>query len=909
MSSSPRGLRPGRRDFLKSSLAVAGAALPGSSARADRTPAATPEATPAPDAARPRVSYPRVFTGRGLTMIAFPLGGIAAGTISLGGRGQLRDWEIFNRPDKGNAPGYAFPSIWVKAGTAAPIARVLEARYQPPYEGSSGLGSRNAPGLQRLDSATFTGEYPFARISFRDRRLPVRVSLEAFTPIVPHDADDSGLPIAVLRYRVTNPGTSPVAASIAYAVENPVSSAVPLKRGQLDTRANELRENDRVRGLLMRNPELEEDDPMNGTFGLWALTDPGDTGRLTTLKGWPRARWWTSVLHYWDDFTADGSLGPESADAGPVGALCLQRTIAPGASADYTFLLSWHFPNRTPERSGWRASKGDEKVRLGNFYCTRFADAWEAAAYAVEHLPRLEARASQFASAIRDSTIPAAIKDAATANLSTLATQTCFRTSDGEFHAFEGSNDKSGCCTGSCTHVWNYETTTAHLFPSLSRSLRRAAFGYSLDDDGAMHFREVLPDGKERHGYAAADGQMGQIVKVYQDWRLSGDNAFLQTYWPRVKRAIAFAWLEGGWDGDRDGVLEGAQHNTYDVEFYGPNPQCGIYYLAALRAVEEMARVVGDTEMAATSRQLFERGRAWTDANLFNGEYYIQQVRGLPTESIHRSLRSDMGSENTEQPEYQVGSGCLVDQLIGQYLAEVAGLGPIVDPAHCRTALGAIHRYNFKRQVADHACLQRTYVLNDESALVVCDYARGERPKVPFPYYAEAWTGLEYATGAHMIFEGMTAEGIECFTSVRVRYDGERRNPWNEPECGHHYARAMSAWSGLLAISGFRYHAGLREVTVQPRARLGGFRCFWSTGTGWGTYAYDATGRSLRLTVLNGALPLGTIQARLARGAAPARVGIGSRAVPVRIERQGPDVQVRFEQDVRLTEGEELVLA
>jgi uncharacterized protein (DUF608 family) len=904
-------VNPGRRAFLETSLAAAGAVLP-ASARAEQpatpakaTPAAAATAPPVP----PRLAYPRVFSGRQLAMIAFPLGGVAAGSISLGGRGQLRDWEIFNRPDKGNAPGYAFPSIWVSDGRRPAVARVLEARYQPPYEGSSGLGSRNAPGLQRLESATFTGEYPFARVAFRDRRLPARVSLEAFTPIIPHDPDDSGLPAAVLRYRVTNPGAAPITASIAWAIENPIISVDPARRARsTETRVNERRDAARVQGVLMRNPEVDAADAMSGTLGLWVLDDPSNPGRVTALRGWPRARWWTSALKYWDDFSADGELGPEIDDRGPVAAVCLQRTLAPGASADYTFLLTWAFPNRTPERCGWRAPKGDEQVVLGNFYCTRFADAWEAAAYTAEHLATLESRTRQFATAIRESTVPAAIKDAATANLSTLATQTCFRTSDGEFHGFEGCNDKAGCCTGSCTHVWNYETTTAHLFPSFSRSLRRAAFGYSLDADGAMHFREVLPDGKERHGYAATDGQMGQIVKVYQDWRLSGDEAFLRAYWPKAKQALAFAWVEGGWDADRDGVLEGVQHNTYDVEFYGPNPQCGIYYLAALRALEEMGRVVGDTATADEARRLFDRGRAWTDAHLFNGEYYIQQVQGRPLSTIHASLRSDMGSENTEQPEYQVGSGCLVDQLIGQYLAEVAGLGAVVDEAHCRSALASIHRYNYKRELVDHACLQRTYALNDEAALVVCDYGRGERPAVPFPYYAEAWTGLEYATGAHMIYAGLVEEGVQCFTSARARHDGERRNPWNEPECGHHYARAMSAWSGLLAISGFRYHAGQREVVAQPRARLGGFQCFWSTGTGWGTFGYDRAGRSLRVSVLHGSLPLSTIQARVAAGATPTTVRLNQRPLIAQIVRAGQDVRVTFAEPSTMKEGDRLDL-
>ena len=419
-------------------------------------------------------------------------------------------------------------------------------------------------------------------------------------------------------------------------------------------------------------------------------------------------------------------------------------------------------------------------------------------------------------------------KDGASASLSTLVTPVCFRTADGEFHGFEGANDHAGCCHGSCAHVWNYETATAHIFPSFARSLRGSAFGYQLDNAGGIRFRERLPHHGDSFGWAAADGQMGQIMHAYLDWLLSGDTLWLREMWPRIKKAIEFAWVPGGWDAGKEGVLTGVQHNTYDVEFYGPNPQCGIFYLGALRAGEEMARAVGDAASAAEYRAVFERGSKWIDANLFNGEFYIQKIRGVAKDKIAPNLLSDMGAANTETPEYQVGGGCLLDQLIGQYLAEVAGLGPLVSTANIRKTLESIWRYNYKRTLVGHDCVERTYVLNDEPALMVCDYGKAERPHVPFPYYAESWTGLEYLAAAHLLFAGMTREGFEAVRNVRARYDGERRNPWNEPECGHHYARAMSSWSTLLAASGFRYHGGEQSVAIRAAP---GFRCFWSTAT------------------------------------------------------------------------------
>jgi len=721
-----------RRTFLKQ-MTLASAAT---EAVAQTSPPAAPASPAAPD-----ISYPRVFTGRRLTAIAFPLGGVCAGCVSLGGRGQLRDWEIFNRPDKGNAPAYAFPAIWAQAGNRKPVARVLESRIQPPFSGSSGLGANNAPGLTRLASATFTGEFPLARVDFADSTLPVKVSLEAFSPFIPHEPDESGLPVAILRYRVTNPGTTPAKVSIAWSIENPTGHT-PAPTPAKDTRVNEYKTSERLAGILMSSPELPANDALKGSFLLSVLDSAG--ARVTYLRGWERSRWWNSPMFFWDDFSADGELGPESKDPGPVGALSLGRTIAPGAHADYTFLLAWHFPNRTPRRCGWSSARGDEDALLGNHYTTRFADAWAAAEYAAGQLPVLERKTRRFAAAVRESSIPPAIKDAASANLSTLVTPVCFRTADGEFHGFEGANDHAGCCHGSCAHVWNYETATAHIFPTFARSLRGSAFGYQLDSAGGIRFRERLPHNGESFGFCAADGQMGQIMHAYLDWQLSGDTTWLREMWPRVKKAIEFAWVPGGWDADKDGVLEGVQHNTYDVEFYGPNPQCGIFYLGALRAGEEMARAAGDTASAQEYRGLFEHGSQWIDANLFNGEFYVQKIRGIAKEKIAPNLTSDMGSANTETPEYQLGGGCLLDQLIGQYLAEVAGLGPLVSSSNIRKTLDSIWRYNYKRTLEGHDSVQRTYVLNDEPALMVCDYGKAERPHVPFPYYAESWTGLEY---------------------------------------------------------------------------------------------------------------------------------------------------------------------
>ena len=332
-----------------------------------------------------------------------------------------------------------------------------------------------------------------------------------------------------------------------------------------DGRRNEYRTVRGMGGLVMSNANLPSDHPMAGDFTVAAMSS--SEREISHWEGWPLGRWWNSPLLFWDAFSKSGAMGSAPDPHDNVGVVCLHRMIQPGKSQDFEFLLGWRFPNRTPERCGWSAPPGLEKSIIGNHYAEMFKSSWDAVQYAADHLQQLEGQMRAFTETMRASTIPSVVKEAASANLSTLATTTCFRTADGEFHGFEGSDDTRGCCHGNCTHVWNYETVTPFLFPSFARSLRRSSFGFSMDEEGAMHFRQNLPDGKSRWGFAAADGQMGQIIHAWIDWRISGDDALLRSTWPGVKKAIEFAWVPGGWDANRDGVMEGVQHNTYDVEF------------------------------------------------------------------------------------------------------------------------------------------------------------------------------------------------------------------------------------------------------------------------------------------------------------------------------------------------------
>ena len=804
-----------------------------------------------------------------LARIALPLGGIGTGTVSLGGRGNLRDWEIVNRPAKGFVPGSGsrsvrppFFAVYVRPAGGPPVTRAIEGPLPfEDYEGQSGANASNH-GLPRFRHCCFAAAYPLGQVMLSDPDVPVDARIEAFNPLIPADADRSGIPVAILRFVVRNRTAGSVTASVCGSMPNFIGSDGNEKGTTNGPKANRntFRKRQRVQGIFMQSDGV---DPKAEQWGTMALTTTAKTG-VSYRTAWAEVGWGDSSLDFWDDFSDDGEIGnhrPQGADT-PMASLAVKFRVRARSTKAVTFLLTWHFPNRqtwTPKKPG--SCYGDhgtccEANRVGNYYTTRYRDAWDVAMKVAPSLPTLEAKTVKFVRAFCDSDLPAVVKEAALYNLSTLRTQTCFRTADGRFFGFEGCCDTHGCCVGSCTHVWNYEQATAFLFGNLARCMREIEFLHATDDNGLMSFRVRLPlERATEFGKAAADGQMGCLMKLYRDWQLSGDGEMLRRLWPKARKALAFCWIPGGWDADRDGVMEACQHNTMDVEYFGPNPQMGAWYLGALRAAEEMARYLGDDDFAETCRDLFERGSRWMDENLFNGDYYEHHVRPpVDKSAIAAGLQIGAGAKNLRDPELQLGAGCLVDQLVGQYVAHVCGLGYLLDRRNVRKTLRSILKYNSRKGFYGHFNDMRSFVLGDESALLMATYPKGRRPKRPFPYFTEVMTGFEYTAAVHMLYEGQAANGLKCIADIRARYDGRKRSPFNEAECGHHYARAMASWAAVPALTGFRY-SGVNH-TIEFAATAKASRVFWSNGYAWGVCKQTPSRSEVKveLTVLHGKL-------------------------------------------------------
>lgn len=761
--------------------------------------------------------------------VKFLLGGIGTGNVSIGSRGQITDFEIFNEPSKGRTMPYTFFSIWSKADGEKADARILEARLNPPYERALGYFSNELAGMPRFEKGEIAGAYPFVRVNLRDKNLPLNVSLTAFTPFIPLNADDSGIPGAYMEYTVENTGDKEREVSICGSFANPSAfNGYDLFRNMQHSYPvrNEYCEAAGMKGI--RFLPCDEMPKEERYYGNMAFFSPEEN--VTVRPEWYNGAWWDCAHEFWDDFSEDGKLEREAGKIGEtsqfnntfrvrIGSVCATKTLQPGEKKTFRFILSWYFPNHANRWEGHLlpyTEKKEKSVKV--YYAYRFKDAVDVAVYLANERERLTSQSLLFTKAMYNSTVDKEVIDAVMATMTVLRSPTCYRIrEEGIFLGWEGCFPHMGSCEGNCTHVWNYAQTVAFLFPQLEQCMRRIEFLQETDEQGNMSFRcNSVYDNPRWDMIPATDGQLGCIIRLYRDWKFSGNDALLNEVWSQAVKTLDFAF--DYWDSDGDCVLDSQQHNTYDIEFYGLTSLTNSIFFAALKAGSEMAEYVGDIKHAEKWRDALEKGAARMDAELWNGEYYEQKI------------------DDVNKYKYQYGTGCLSDQLLGQSLAHVSGLGYVLPEAHVKEAVRSVYKYNFREEMSEMQSVQRCYALNDDSGLLLCSWPRGNRPKIPFVYADEVWSGIEYQVAAHLVYEGYIEEGLHIVKGVRARHDGVKRNPFNEVECGNHYVRSMASYAVYLALIGFEFDMTKNEVSFAPKQNAEDFSCFFSTGKGWGIY-------------------------------------------------------------------------
>lgn len=813
-----------KRNLFWSCLLAAAATVPAGLVAADR-------------------GYNQPYEGSRLDHIAFPIGGLGSGMFCFEGTGALSNMSLHHYPDLFHEP-CTFAAVCVKGVENG--AKVLEVNV-PEYkkfgrrDGGMGVGGTTW-GLPRFDEGTFTARFPFAELRLRDGDLPLEVTITAWNPFIPNDEDNSGLPVAGFEYAFTNTSDAPVEAVFSFNTRNfmyktnkALSSVQPMKNG------------------FVLNQEAPENEPnLEGRFAIYT-----DDERTVVDHCWFRGGWFDPLTMAWNKVRSGDMTPVGTGDGAPGGSLYVPVELKAGETKTVRLYMAWYVP-RSFHRIGPDASNdsdygscydealyGDTPEKYEPWYSRRFASLEEVTAYWSANYDRLKASTERFTEAFYDTTLPAEVVEAVAANLTILKSATVMRQHDGRFWVWEGSGDSWGSCHGSCTHVWNYAQAVPHLFPRMERSLRETEFFVDQNTEGHQVFRANLPIRPVHHDFhAAADGQLGGIIKVYRDWRISGDDEWIRRIWPQLKQSMDYCIRT--WDPREAGALEEPHHNTYDIEFWGPDGMCTSFYAGALNSFVAIGKAL--RQDVKRYEKLLAKSRAYMEGKLWNGEYFVQDIRWKdlnaqdPTTAM--TFHSTYSAEarailEREGPKYQYGTGCISDGILGCWMSLAAGLDEPIDRAKVKSHLNAVYAYNLKHDLTDHANPQRPgYAMGREGGLLLCSWPRGGKPSLPFVYSDEVWTGIEYQVASHLIFEGEVEKGLDIVRTCRDRYDGRVRNPFNEYECGSWYARAMASYGLIQALTGVRYDAV--DKTLYIDSKVGDFRSFLSTASGYATVGLEA---------------------------------------------------------------------
>ena len=587
----------------------------------------------------PAVDQRFVYSGARRQYVAFPLGGLGTGSISLTGSGRLIDWSIRNRPAIHQHNGYSHFAIKAERDGELLDARVLNGPYEGVPTGSPsarkfdgfGFGANrdSMTGVPHFDDATFVGRFPVAEVEFHRENFPGRVRMTAFSPFIPHNDRDLSMPAALFSFQVENDTD----AAIDYTIAGTLGNC------GCDSGVHTFSRSGNLSALHFTSVDDARRDWDRGDL---AITTEGDG--VEHVDYHVRGQWFDSLGLYWREFARPGHLRERRYETPRAtrnmfqqpehGTLARRIRVPAGETRQVRFAITWNYPlgaiywfNRQqpgdPEYVG-------ELPTWRNYYATQWADSLASGADALGRWNELEGATFAFRDSFFGASTPAEIIDAVSGTLGVLRSATIIRLEGGELWGWEGQHIREGSCEGSCTHVWNYQQALAYLFPSLERTLRETEFSYNQLPSGGLTFRQRLPLGS---GFdiigPCADGHFGAVIKAYREWKNCGDDAWLRRYWPNIRRAVEYAWSPDNpdrWDPDQTGVLSGRQHHTLDMELFGPNSWLTSMYLAALKAASIMAAAVGEGEFAERCATLAKKGGAFVDANLFNGDYFQQKL-------------------------------------------------------------------------------------------------------------------------------------------------------------------------------------------------------------------------------------------------------------------------------------------
>ncbi|MGC8667150.1 MAG: GH116 family glycosyl-hydrolase [Chthonomonadales bacterium] len=818
---------------------------------------------------------PRIYRGAHLEAISFTVGGIGTGCIQMNGKGERAIWQIFNNFDGGVLPNSFFAVAAAPAGRE-PVFRALQTVPVAPFPAMADL--------------SFRGEYPFAWYTFHDEDLPVSVSMEVYNPLIPLDTQNSAIPCAIFNITVANSGASPITVALLALQQNAVGydGTAPILLNRASGYGGNRNRIVRDGGSTLLHMTSDA-DPSSPSWGDMVLLTTEAAAGIPALAGSRAALDALAASLHGLQSNLPDEAGPSPPGQTLDGALIVPVKLLPGHRTTVSFVLTWSFPNARHggEISGWE--------HRGNMYHNWWPDALSVARYLMANLPALERQTRLYHDLFYKTNIPWWLKDRITSQTAILRSKTCFWAADGYFGAWEGCQPNSGCCAGNCTHVWHYAQAHARLFPAIARRMREETFSYQKPDGSLPHRHPSLPP--------AFDGQCGDILGAYREHLCSTDGTWLATLWPKVRKAMEHTIAH--WDPDEDGVLAGAQWNTLDGELGGSTSWMGTLYLAALEASARMAEMHGEMASATRYRRIRASGALRQNQTLWNGEYYIQ----IPD----------------PQPRQDYGTGCAIDQVLGEWWARQLGIPDAYPLERVRSALKSLIRYNFQPDFHGVVQSPRKFVADDDAGMQMITWPRGPRPVPAILYGDEVMTGFEYSAAGAMLQHGLVRESLLVVHAISNRYDGRKRtgltpggfaswgysgNPFGDDECGKFYARAMSVWALLLAAQGFLYDGPAGTIGFKPVWHPERHASFFTGAEGWGLFRQSRSGGRQRSSI---ELAWGTLLVRRIllqplhdAGSNHAEVVLDGKRLAASVHREGDTITIGLSAPVLMQAGSSL---
>jgi non-lysosomal glucosylceramidase len=815
-----------------------------------------------------------------LQYIGMPVGGITCGTVYLGGDGRLWLWDIFNKNQEGIEPKEVDWPYAVHAGKK--IRSRDGACYVEPsrdirpldqgfavkltYNGQTIIKRLHADDWAEI---AFEATYPMATVRYTDPAIPVEIKLEAYSPFIPLNEDDSGLPVTIFSFELINKSKQPVTAVMLGWLENKtgIHSADNAQHERKNTRAS-------------KNGWIGVESTIGDKAGsATTLKNNADYGSLC-IAALQSSAFANVQLVGTNQLTAAhfepgaDMLSSAAIEIPLIGSVGSQLQILPGKSSKANFAISWYFPNL---QFGGIEGKG-------RYYANRFTDAAAVMDYVKTNFARLSGQSKLWHQTWYNATLPWWFLERTFANTSTLATTTSHRFTSGRFYAWEGV----GACEGTCTHVWQYAQAVGRVFPALERDTReRVDLALAMMPDGGIKFRG------EAEKRPAIDGQAGTILRIYREHQMSKDDAFLQKNWVAIKKATQFVLDQ---DRNHDGMEDTPMENTLDAVWDGEIAWIVGLCIAAVKAGELMAIEVGDAAFAKVCATYVADGRRNMETQLFNGEYFIHQpdkVKG----------RANLGSYNT----------CHIDQVYGQSWAFQVGMPRVLDQEKTLSALRSLWKYNFTPDVGPYIATHkgwRPYALAGEGGMIMNTNPRneprpyGENQTWQLGYFHECMSGFEHQVAAHMMAEGMTDEALVLTRAIHDRYHAVKRNPFNEIECSDHYARAMASYGTFITACGFEYHGPKGYIKFAPKWNKAAFKAPFITAEGWGAYRQQEEGQRQvhEIAVKQGSLQLKELGFECTTQRVPrmVTVSLAGQQLPATFAQEGNTIRIQLKKKARI---------